>query len=222
MSSLWPSVFCLLFAAMLARAELVGSRAGSWAFKPAAAAMFVVQALVSGAGESGYGLLILTGLVLSAAGDVLLIPRERQALFKLGMASFGLAHIAYAAAFFGISLGLGAWPSPASIWASLAVGAASLLSLVWYWLKPRLAKDERPLVLIYMVLIFAMIAGSWIKGSYDGNGLVVLGALMFAVSDMFVAKDRFVKREPENALVITPLYFGAQLIFALTVSGHAP
>ncbi|MEM9840626.1 MAG: lysoplasmalogenase [Pseudomonadota bacterium] len=211
-----PSLFCLLFAGMLVRAEFVGSRAGSWAFKPAAAAMFVVQAVISGAVESGYGLLILTGLVLSAAGDVLLIPRERQVLFKLGMASFGLAHVVYAAAFFGLGFAGGGWPAP-QLWLSSTFAAAFALVFVWRWLGPHLQSDERPLVLIYMALILAMFVGSWVKSSLDGNGWVVLAALMFAASDLFVAKDRFVKREPENALVITPLYFGAQLIFALTI-----
>jgi hypothetical protein len=42
---------------------------------------------------------------------------------------------------------------------------------------------------------------------------------MFAISDMAVARDRFVTQTPANAFVITPLYFGAQLLFAVSVAG---
>ena len=50
----------------------------------------------------------------------------------------------------------------------------------------------------------------------DAFILAPIGAIMFAISDMFVARDRFVKPDAKNAFAITPLYFGAQAIFALS------
>ena len=44
----------------------------------------------------------------------------------------------------------------------------------------------------------------------------MIGAIMFAISDMFVARDRFVNRDAKNAIAITPLYFGAQALLALS------
>jgi len=49
--------------------------------------------------------------------------------------------------------------------------------------------------------------------------LAMIGALMFAVSDIFVARDRFVSPDPKNALAITPLYFAAQALIALSTLG---
>jgi len=45
---------------------------------------------------------------------------------------------------------------------------------------------------------------------------LLIGALMFAVSDIFVARDRFVSPSVANRLWGLPLYYGAQLIFALS------
>jgi len=49
--------------------------------------------------------------------------------------------------------------------------------------------------------------------------LAMIGAVMFAVSDVFVGRDRFVSTNPKNALAITPLYFGAQALIALSMQG---
>ena len=48
--------------------------------------------------------------------------------------------------------------------------------------------------------------------------LAMIGAVMFAMSDVFVARDRFVTPTPLNALAITPLYFGAQALIALSTT----
>ena len=55
----------------------------------------MLTAISSGALGSGYGSVILTGLVLSWFGDAFLIGTS-QHWFLLGLASFFLAHIAYA------------------------------------------------------------------------------------------------------------------------------
>jgi uncharacterized membrane protein YhhN len=45
---------------------------------------------------------------------------------------------------------------------------------------------------------------------------LLIGAVMFAVSDIFVARDRFVSPSVANRLWGLPLYYAAQLIFALS------
>jgi hypothetical protein len=53
----------------------------------------------------------------------------------------------------------------------------------------------------------------------DGSGIwtIALGASLFAISDLSVARDRFVARAFVNRLWGLPLYFAAQLILASTV-----
>ena len=50
-----------------------------------------------------------------------------------------------------------------------------------------------------------------------GEVAVAAGALMFAVSDVSVARDRFVAPGFANAAWGLPLYYAAQLVLASTV-----
>ncbi|MBW2297136.1 MAG: lysoplasmalogenase, partial [Deltaproteobacteria bacterium] len=43
------------------------------------------------------------------------------------------------------------------------------------------------------------------------------GALSFYVSDLFVARDRFLKNESLNRLLGLPLYYGGQFLLAFSV-----
>lgn len=82
------------------------------------------------------------------------------------------------------------------------------------YLRAHLPADMKVPVLIYTLIILAMV----LLSIWTGNLLVIAAAVMFAVSDIFVARDRFVSESPRNALIITPFYFGAQAIFALSIA----
>lgn len=209
--TLWPSMVCLAAAAGLTAAEFAGARKLQWALKPLAAGMFVLQALVAGAAGSLYGGAILAALVLSAAGDVLLLPRGKPGIFRLGMLAFGLAHVVFAWAFFFAADGGGpiGW---------MALIPALLLAVAGIvWLFPKVSASDRVSIGLYSAIIAVMVAGALFQA---GGGLpwsVGIAAVMFAVSDLFVARDRFVTESPWNSVVISPLYFGAQCLFALSV-----
>jgi len=47
--------------------------------------------------------------------------------------------------------------------------------------------------------------------------VIIIAAIAFAVSDYFVGMDRFIDPKKYWALLITPLYFGAQALFAISV-----
>lgn len=213
---IWPSLFCMVAALGLVVAEYHGARQAQWVLKPLAAGLFILQAILLEPFGQAYGLLILLGLVLSALGDVFLLPRDKPLILKAGMLAFGLAHLAYAAAFFGFT---GTALGPLSL---VAVPVALLLAgfTVW-WLFPKLGTPDRVAVAIYALLIGLMVVGAFL---YAGGVLpmtVALAAGMFAVSDLFVARDRFVVRDPRNSLILTPLYFGAQCLFALSIASAA-
>ena len=146
---------------------------------------------------------VLAGLALSALGDALLLS-SRERTFLLGIASFLLAHVAYAVAF-----------APAARVSVPAAAALSLLAVgVVRWLWPHLGTFRLPVV-AYAVAITAML----LLAVGVASPLVRAGAALFYVSDLTVARDRFVRRGLVNRLVGLPLYYAAQVLLALSAGG---
>lgn len=202
-------VAVVLGLAALLAAEVRDMPRMRWVAKPLASAAFVALALELGAWQSTYGRWVLAALVLSWLGDVLLLPNARTA-FAAGIGAFLLAHVAYIGAFAQLEL------------APLVMGGMALVLLpvtwrVWRWLRPRVPAKLRVPVAAYVVVITLMVAIA--AGALVGAGawLVGVGALLFYVSDLAVARHRFVRPEAMNRLVGLPLYYAAQVLFALSV-----
>jgi len=211
------SAALVIFTCAAVAALLVADRRGldrfKWVLKPAASAGFVAFALANGALETGYGVLILAGLVLCLAGDVLLISRASR-VFLSGMGAFALGHLAYAGAF----LHIGGPITPATLVIAAVLGAMVLLILRWLW--PHLG-DFRAPVTVYCLIISAMVVAALATVSPDGGSpywLAAAGAIGFAASDISVARDQFVRQEFFNRLWGLPLYYGSQLLIAASVS----
>lgn len=179
--------------------------------KLAASSCFVWAALAAGALDTRYGRFVLGGLALSWLGDALLVPPGRSRWFELGIAAFLLGHVCYAAGF--ASAGIDGMHAIA---ASLAVVAAAFAIL--RWLGPHVPASLRPHVMAYVVVIGAMVIASVATRAAGDSPLVVVGALGFAVSDLSVARARFVSPGFQNAAWGLPLYFGSQLVLAYTTS----
>lgn len=182
-------------------------RAGVWIAKPVAAAGFLALALNVGALETRYGSWIFAGLALSFLGDALLIPERNPAAFKAGIGSFLLGHVAYTVAFATLAFDL-----------QIAVAAAVLVSgsgfVAKRWLWPHLASGMHMPVLAYGIVISCMlIAASGCAGANERPDIFA-GALLFYLSDLSVARDRFVHASFWNGAWGLPFYFGAQLILA--------
>ena len=205
------SSLLVLAVAALLFAELRSSQTGIWLAKPIASTLFVITALLADALLSFYGHLILLGLLLSWLGDVFLIPKRRL-FFAAGLASFLLAHLAYGGAFL----------QQAMDGTSLAIASAAMVvfaTVVIRWLWPHLPDGLRWPVVAYLVAISLMVVLA--SGTLGSMGpLLTIGAVMFAVSDLFVARNRFIESAVVNRLCGLPLYYAAQLIFALSV--HNP
>jgi uncharacterized membrane protein YhhN len=204
----------LLATAALLVAEQRGSRSGVWIAKPLAAAGFLAAALAAGATDTPYGRWILAGLVLSAAGDVLLIPRGARHAFLGGLVSFLLGHVAYTGAFALRGLELRAVAV-----AALPVAACSLLALrtLWPHVQANAPKLQRP-VLAYVTVISTMLVCAAGAFGRSGDPLVLGGAAAFYASDLAVARQRFVAESFANKVWGLPLYFGAQLLLAASVA----
>lgn len=191
--------------------EYRGWRPGVWVSKPLASAGFVAVAVSSGALATPYGQAVLVALALCWAGDVFLIPKGAGAFFLVGLVSFLLGHVGFAVAF--VLCG----PDP--IW----MAAAALLALppalvVLRWLRPHLSARMRAPVVAYVVVISLVVVTAVGAAAATGRSAIALGAGCFYLSDLHVARDRFVSRSFWNKSSGLPLYYAAQLILATTVS----
>lgn len=205
-------VVTVVAVALLLFSEARGARAGVWIWKPLASTGFVATGLAAGALETTYGCWVLAALVLSWWGDVLLIPRARAA-FALGLASFLAGHLAFAAGFVarGVSPG---WLVATAI--LLVVPALAVLR----WLAPHVPAALRLPVRAYVTAISLMVACAVATFAHAGGGRLLVGALMFFVSDLAVARERFVARGFVNKTWGLPLYYGGQLLLAASVASH--
>lgn len=209
---MWPfALFTIAATAALLAAERASWQPGVWIAKPLAAAGFVGAAWANGALETPYGLWIFLGLVLSAVGDVLLIPKQSPRAFLAGLGSFLLGHVAYTFAF--AVRGLDPITVAVAMLAVLAMGLAVLRRLLVH--VPE--KMRRP-VLAYVVVISAMLVCAAGTVGRAGIPAIFAGAFAFYLSDLAVARQRFVQRSFANKAWGLPLYFGAQLILAGTVA----
>jgi uncharacterized membrane protein YhhN len=180
-----------------------------WVAKPLAAACFVLLGLWEGALEQTWTTVLFAGLVLAAVGDVLLIPDSKRA-FLGGLVSFLLGHVAYAAAF--VLRGSNVdW----AVVAALVCAAIAYPVLRWLW--PHVERNMRAPVLAYVAVITAMVALAFGTYGARGDAWIVAGSVGFYLSDLSVARDRFVRNELANKVWGMPLYFGSQLILASTV-----
>ena len=184
----------------LLASELRGRPAARAALKTTCSLGFVAVALASG-GSGRYGALVLAGLALSVVGDVLLLSQAKK-VFLAGLVAFLLAHVAYAAAFAPLS--------SRTLGALLLVTAAVSGILAWLW--PHLGEMRVP-VLAYCAVIGTMV---WLALGVPST-LVRAGALLFFVSDLLVARGRFVRAGKVNQLVGWPLYYAGQYLLALSV-----
>jgi uncharacterized membrane protein YhhN len=150
---------------------------------------------------------MLVGLALCALGDLLLLG-ERS--FPAGLVAFLLGHLGYLAAF--------ASRSPLSEWSPLPL--ASLLAVAagaGLWLWPHLGRLRVPVVL-YIIAINAM---TWGAVATVMAGAVrwtaAPGAVLFLLSDLAVARQRFVRRAFVNRAAGLPAYFLGQLLLVMAM-----
>lgn len=201
---------CLAAVAGLLFAERFARPVAYAIFKLGASSAFVLVALSLGALGSGYGRWVLAALVLSWVGDAALLSRRRDA-FLVGLGAFLVAHVCYAAAFLAEAFSL--VPFLVALAPALASGIPVLR-----WLWPHLAAGYRKPVGAYVATILVMCAAAAGYGAATGLWRVLLGAALFAASDVAVARERFVARSFANKAWGLPAYYAGQLILAWSVA----
>jgi uncharacterized membrane protein YhhN len=199
------SVTAVALVGLLA-AEHKKHRATIWVAKPLASLGFLLAAVGAGAAAPGYGRGVLVGLVLCWLGDVLLIPKAKPA-FLAGLGSFLAGHVAFAWAFFERGI------APATSAVALAAITLPVVG-VWRWLAPHVGAGMRVPVIAYISVIAIMVSTAF--GTHAL--LPIAGAVAFMVSDVAVARDRFVAPGFTNRAWGLPLYYAAVLILAFSTA----
>ena len=72
-------------------------------------------------------------------------------------------------------------------------------------------------VVAYMAVISLMVALAAGTLGTRGGALIVAGAVLFYASDIFVARERFVKPGFDNTVLGLPLYYGGVTLLALSI-----
>lgn len=171
---------------------------------------FVGFAWEMGASKSTYGQVILLGLVLALMGDMLLAHKAKKQWFLYGIVAFLLAHICYAMAFF--QTGFAAAKLPLIL---PTVSIALVVSVLW--LRKYLSGIFTAAVPVYLVAIGSMLIFAWANQALAAWWWIVTGASLFAVSDLLVARNRFIHASISNRIIGLPLYYIAQLMLAYSV-----
>ena len=160
-----------------------------------------------------YTLFIMMGLLFCLGGDVFLaLPQDRMFLF--GLVSFLLGHVCYVIGFVWIA-------SLGKLTLTGAMVTMVLSGFVFAWLRPHLGPMKKP-VIAYILVISLMFIGAWSVLGMTHQPLmarlfVFTGAACFYISDIFVARDRFLKNEFINRLLGLPLYYLAQFMIAFSI-----
>ncbi len=208
---LWWSVWvvAMVFAVLISLwGERYQNRVLGGAGKTVASLLFVLLGGLRWQAGDGFATWLLVGLVLALLGDVLLLG---EGTFDAGLGAFLLAHLAYALAFHQ-ALAIARWPFEVLL--PMAVIAAA--AILWLW--PRLGRQKLP-VTLYLVAITVMGWGALAATLAQAVlWTAAPGAVLFLISDLTVARNRFVQPGFINRALGRPLYYLGQVLLALTIT----
>ena len=203
-----PGAIFFALLSLVAAGGMVLTRPSSWTYTLTiiASTGFVLTAVAGRPWKHRYGGLMLSGLCLCAAGDIAGIHN-----FNWGAVFFLAAHIAFSGAFY-IERGGGK-----RVVASVMLVILFDLFLV-SWLLPHVPGRDRWLVLSYMTMLSLMVVLSSGVRLPAWRLLPAAGAVLFFISDIFVARWKYVYPSGVNAYFCYPMYYLSCVCFALSIS----
>lgn len=186
--------------------------------KPMLIPLLILALLYAKTNQQG---IIVTGLLFSWGGDVLLMFENKNALFFIGgLICFLITHICYIIYFFSIRSKHRSLIRNQPWMAALV--AAYGVSLVMF-LAPHLGDMKIP-VMLYAVVICTMVICSlhvFTKTKKPANFLFFAGAILFAASDSLLAINKFYQPFTAAGALIILTYCAAQLLIVLGVRRQA-
>ena len=149
---------------------------------------------------------IISALICGCIGDILLMFKKEE-LFTFGLLSFLIGHIAYTATFV----------SGATI--TIVGGIAIIpyiltIAILYKFLSPGLEKMKGPVV-VYMIVIMTMSYTSLLRALNLMEMMafiVVIGTILFIVSDGIIAVNKFKREIPHAQVLIMITYLCGQFL----------
>jgi alkenylglycerophosphocholine hydrolase len=178
-------------------------------FKPLTTALLF---LVIGRPDTAFKRFIAGGLLFSLLGDVALLWGGPLA-FKVGMAAFLCAHVAYTLGFLRVA---------ALSWRPVVAGVLAISTSIFvvHAAYPGAGGLRLPLIVYATALTTMVVSASATTG---GHLLLAryaaIGAVLFYVGDASLAVDQFVVRIPHAALLTSGVYWLGQLGIATSARG---
>lgn len=208
------SILCLCLAALFIWMEKKESYVAAVILKGLASLCFVSVGVMAGNG-SQLAKLVITGLALGCAADVLLnlrwvFPRKGQLIFLVGILVFLSGHIVYLAAVL----------PRAKSWAACIVVGVVLTALLMKWIFSKItAKKAFKIFGIFylgaIMLLNCVAVSNLITAPSAFSALFAAGALLFLISDIVLILNTF-GQESKFSLRVTnlSLYYIGQLMIA--------
>jgi uncharacterized membrane protein YhhN len=201
---------------LLVRLEIKKQKKGIYSAKPISTILVIVTCLLSlfdiGASVP-FTLAILLGLLFSFGGDMALMFQERATYFRMGLVLFLVAHIVYGGAFISFAGSVPQFPLIAALFFGLGTA-------IYLLLLPGLGKMKVSVGLY--ILIISFMAAAAVSTLYSPDitsktaALVTAGSLLFYISDVILALNRFRFPMKYNRLSLIPYYAGQFMIAVST------
>jgi len=201
----------------LIRCELKGNRQQVYFFKPVSTILVIFMALLSMADPfryPEYTIGVGTGLFFSLGGDIALMFQDNKKYFKMGLILFLLAHIIYAVVF-----------TLVGCFSGLSVISTLVLLLSGLGIYRLIQNNLGPLkvpVIAYILIISVMTIQAVSTFAAPGitnfhASMIVCGAVLFYISDVILAVNRFWRPWKYNRISLV-FYYAGQMLIALSAS----
>ena len=208
------SILCLCLAALFIWIEKKESYVAAVLLKGLASLCFVFVGVMAGNG-SQLAKLVITGLALGCAADVLLnlrwvFPRKGQLIFLVGILVFLSGHVVYLAAVL---------PRAKSWVVCIVIGVVlTALLMKWIFSKITAKKAFKIFGIFYLgaiMLLNCVAVSNLITAPSAFSALFATGALLFLISDIVLILNTF-GPESKFSLRVTnlSLYYIGQLLIA--------
>lgn len=158
--------------------------------------------------DSLFAVLILSGLIFSFAGDILLLIPEKY--FKAGLIAFLTAHLFYSYAFFTIST---------AVRYEAFVLYAVFAYFIYKYLRDSLDKLRVP-VMIYIAVISIMGGlglNQFVNSNFEYSFQLFIASILFVISDSVLAINKFKKSFRASEFIILLTYYASQFLFASSI-----
>lgn len=158
------------------------------------------------------GIIILLALIFSVIGDGFL-ARNNDRMFLFGLVSFLLGHVFYVVAMLILAdfSGLAVWQY--GVAAALVLGAGTMITLLWGG-----AGKMRLPVAAYATTIACMGISAVFSNAY--GGWVIVGAVLFMISDSVIGIERFRQPFPGSRMTVWVTYMAAQYLLLFGLFNH--